>query len=121
MFPQLDYLRQAVAVLPDQTEVIVLFVPYHQSRVPVPGSLSEAVWNSCKQQITEIVGVQDTAHVVDFMIRSELTMADDNYWDPLHFTDAAATTMVQQLAEALDTRRSNPAYYHYLGPEPSAD
>lgn len=120
-FPQLDYLRRLMKSIPLQTEITVFFVPYHQSRVPVPGSRSEAVWNACKRQIAEIVGQREKSHAVDFMIRSDLTMNDDNYWDPLHFTDAASEILVRELAEAVRTGRSDPSYYRYLETGPSAD
>ncbi len=120
-FPQLDYLRRLLTSIPNQTEIIVFFVPYHQVQVPVPGSKNEAIWNECKRQIADIVGVRKNAHVVDFMIRSDLTMNDDNYWDPLHFTDQASDILVRELAAAVRTGRSDPSYYRYLATGPSAD
>jgi len=121
VFPQLAYFRELVNSIPPETDIILLFVPYHQSEVPVPGSLQEAKLNACKTRMMATIADRERAHVVDFMIRSSLTMNDDYYWDRLHFSDKASAIVVRELARAVKTRRSDPAYYEYLGPHPSTD
>lgn len=120
-FPQLEYLRTMMDIVPEHTEVIVFFVPYHHLQVPTPGSEYEARWDACKQEVADILSSRGRAHVVDFMIRSDITMEDRNYWDPLHYTRETADLLVRELETAVKTRQSNPAYYEYIGPTPAAD
>ena len=59
------------------------------------------------------------AHVLDFMITSEITREDRSYWDPLHYSVDVAGRLAHLLAEGVDKRRSHPDLYRYLGPAPA--
>ena len=99
------------------TRKIVTFVPYHHFSQPAPGSRADAVWRECKRRLTAMTAGVANSHVLDFMIPSEITLADENYWDNLHYNRATADKIVELIARGIDQRQSAPGYFEYLGPE----
>ena len=55
--------------------------------------------------------------MLDFMIRSEITLVDENYSDPLHFVRRIAAEMVTRIADGVNTRQGKPGYFRYLTPD----
>ena len=51
------------------------------------------------------------------MIRSEITLVDENYSDPLHFVRRIAAEMVTRIADGVNTRQGKPGYFRYLTPD----
>ena len=102
-FPTHPLLREMLAALPEATRKIVVFVPYHQINQPAPGSRQAAFWRECKRRLTEIAEGFANAHVLDFMIRSKITLHDENYWDRLHTTVEVADWVSDLIARGVRT------------------
>lgn len=96
-FPQLDILRDVISRVPDQTMKVALFVPYHVYRQPPPGTEGAVALDRCKSEVTEIFGASGRHMVVDFMIPSDITMEDSNYWDAVHYSTDTADRIVDVL------------------------
>ncbi len=84
--PALDRLGTMLEALPDEARKILFFVPYHSYFQARPGSQQEIVWNECKKRAVDLASVNSNAYVLDFMIRSDITKKDSNYWDYKHYT-----------------------------------
>ncbi len=102
-FPALDWLDQLLAGLPSASLRMLAFMPVHVASQPQPGSKAEAVLGECKRRIASIATTR-RAHLVDFMIASDITTRDDNYWDSLHYRVGVAGRIVDGLAEAVKGR-----------------
>ncbi len=108
--PRFDFaphvlLRDALAMLPRETEVLVYLAPYHWSLQAQPGTIGEQQWAACKDAIAEIVRRRPGAVLADFMIPSAITREDTNYWDQQHYRVAVAERLVADLAEAAAGRQ----------------
>ncbi len=97
-------MREMLAALPERTRKILVFVPYHHFRQAVPGSRHAAFWRECKRRLTAIAGEFANTHVLDFMIASDITLRDENYWDLLHTTVEVADRVSELIAEGVRTR-----------------
>ena len=113
-FPTHGILAAALEELPAETLKVVLFVPYHHFQQPAPGTKEAARWQECKRRITSLASRVPNSHVLDFMIESEVTRFDENYWDSLHYTVEIADWIVRLVAEGVRERRDKPRLYRYL-------
>jgi hypothetical protein len=113
-FPTHKLLREMLGRLPAATQKILLFVPYHHFHQPQPGSEADTRWRECKRRLTRLAGGFDNTHVLDFMIPSEITLRDENYWDPLHYNTEVATRIAELIAWALRERTGAPGRFEYL-------
>ncbi len=107
-------MREMLDVLSDQTRKILMFVPYHHFNQPAPGSLDAARWDECKRRMVEIAGPFSNAHVLDFMIPSEITLRDANYWDVLHYNVVVADRLAELIAQDIEERSGVQGLFDYL-------
>ena len=110
-FPALVYLEDLAARLPDETTLVAVLVPYHAARQPTAATLEGQRWLECRHRIGGIVGTHGDGHVVDFMVRSPITLEDRNYWDGLHYNTAIADLLVDLVADAVAGRPSPDGAY----------
>ncbi len=103
---------------PNTTKILVL-TPYHVFGQPIPGSRAAAQWDECRRRLVAIAAQAENSHVIDFMIPSEITRDDRNYWDPLHYSVEVAQRLARLIGEGVESRRSRPELYRYLGPAPA--
>ena len=85
----------------------LVWPPVHATAQPVPGTLAAAREGECKAQIAAIAA-RHKAPVIDFRIRSPITMADANYWDPLHYRIGIADRVAADLGRALASGADDP-------------
>ncbi len=97
-------MREMLAALPERARKILMFVPYHHFTQAVPGSKRAALWRECKRRLTAIAGEFANTHVLDFMIASDITLRDENYWDRWHTTVEVADRVSELIAEGVRTR-----------------
>ncbi|MGE4219484.1 MAG: hypothetical protein AB7G39_08560 [Alphaproteobacteria bacterium] len=116
-FAQHPRMAHMLRRLPAGTVKVLVMVPYHHFRQPVPNSADAAVWEVCKQRLAAIAGAFPNAHTLDFMIPSEITREDRNYWDPLHYSVETAARLGDLIAEGVRTRQGRPDLFRYLVPE----
>jgi len=81
----LAYMEEMIKKLPKTTRVIFIFVPYHHYHQPSAKTCAGAVFKHCKLKFIELIKNHPNAEIIDFMIASEITRKDENYWDPLHY------------------------------------
>lgn len=120
-FPVHRLLRDMLAALPEATRKIVIFVPYHAVNQPVPGSRSAAFWRECKQRIAKVADDFANSFVLDFMIPSEITRRDENYWDYLHTTVEIGDRVSELIAQGLRRRCGIAGLMRYLSARPEVD
>lgn len=109
-------LAEMLGALPGQTLKILLIAPYHLFAQPAEGSLQAARWAECKRRLADLAGRTENTHVLDFMIESEITGRDENYWDPLHYSVEVADRLPGLIAFAVRERRGIPGWFDYLLP-----
>ncbi|MDX2289883.1 MAG: hypothetical protein NW217_13805 [Hyphomicrobiaceae bacterium] len=98
--PALDWLEHLLGALPDTTLRLLALMPVHIAAQPRPGHKTEAVLAECKRRLAALAD-RHRAHLIDFMIPSEITTNDDNYWDNLHYRVGVAARIVDGLAVAV--------------------
>ncbi len=113
--PTLERLREMLASLPAETTKILLLPPRHHTAIPVPGSLEDVRANECKRRLGAMAtGVPNTI-VLDFMFRSEITLADGNFWDSVHYTEDVATVVGESVKTGVTRNEGNPDLFVLLG------
>jgi hypothetical protein len=99
-FPTLELLQGDLAPEPEATRKILFFVPYNHRLLSSPGSQGAAVWDECKRRVVAMAQAIPHMTVLDFMIPSPITGADDNYWDGLHYRVSVADRLARDMAAA---------------------
>lgn len=99
-FLALPLMQSALRALPAQTRKVLFIAPYHYAWQSVPGSKSQMEWAECKKRIGAMAAGIPNAVVADFMFESPFTTTDTNYWDPVHYSVAAADKLMTGLGRA---------------------
>lgn len=110
-FPTHGYLKDLLAAFPQQTRKVLVLVPYHRHHQPAPGSERAMVWQACTDRIAAIAGQFKNAMLLDFMIDSPITRKDENYWDPLHYTNEVAEEFAGLIAMGMSGRQAPSGEY----------
>lgn len=84
-YPAVEAMRADLSALPAATRKLLFFTPYHERLMSAPGSEGAAVWDECKRHVAALGRTVPNVTVVDFMLPTPITTADENYWDPLHY------------------------------------
>ncbi len=61
-------------------------------------------------------GAAENAPVLDFMIRSEITGRDENYWDGLRYSRGVAARVGELIAAGAAQRKGRQSLFDYLTP-----
>ncbi|MDX2258898.1 MAG: hypothetical protein NW205_08280 [Hyphomicrobiaceae bacterium] len=99
-FPALTWLQERLESLPPTTLKLLVFMPVHVAKQPIPGSLPAAKEAECKERI-DALARRFSAHLIDYRITSDLTRTDSNYWDGLHYRVGIAARVVDDLGGAV--------------------
>lgn len=109
--PGIALLRDLLAQIPDDTRVLLFFVPYHVFHQPLPGTHAHTRWVECRERVVAAARARAGTRVIDFMIESPLTSHDEHYWDPLHYNTTVADRVDAALTAALhDASHRDPAF-----------
>ena len=111
IYPTHDYLQSLLAQLPEESQKILYFVPYHHYHQAGKGSKGWHQYDQCKINITRLAESYQNIQVVDFMFPSALTQNDYNYWDPLHYSAEAASLIVKSFSEVQHGETQNAEIY----------
>jgi hypothetical protein len=106
-YPALAWLAELLHKAPQGTRVILAFMPAHVAGQPRPGSQEAAREAECKRQAAALADATG-APVIDFRIASPITLADDHYWDFLHYRLPIAHRVVEDIARAVATAKDDP-------------
>ena len=109
-YPALDRLESMLSELGPDTRKIVLFVPYHRYFQAAPGSRDAIVWDECKARVAALASEHANAYVLDFMIESDITTTDKNYWDAAHYTVPTAELLGSLIGKAVLERGTDPRF-----------
>ncbi len=74
--------------------LLVVFPPYHAFHL----SKNAASYRECKARVLNQLRARKKIVILDYMLDSDLTRNDNNFWDPLHYTDAVAQDIERDLA-----------------------
>lgn len=97
-YPDVLALENVLRKMPSASRKILMLVPYHVAFLPKVGRYAPIWVEECKKRLHTVAnGVPNTV-LVDFMIPSEITTLDDNYWDAVHYREAIADELVRLLA-----------------------
>ena len=110
-------MRDMLARLPDETAKVLMFVPYHSVRLPDEGTIEWARWDECKRRLATMAAQSPNAHTIDFMVRSQITMSDENYWDALHYTNEIASRLAELIDIGISERRGQAGLFDYIEPK----
>lgn len=113
-FPDHAMFEALVAAIPPETRLVVVFVPYHATMLGPVGAGAGAPFAQCKRRLTDIAARHPRTHVFDFMIHSDITRTDTNYWDRLHYTVETADRIVRLMGAALAAGASPDPAMRYL-------
>lgn len=102
--PALDWLDALLARVPASTTTFLVLPPLHAGSLPHPDSPAFAREAACKARLAAMAAKRAT-HLVDFRLSSDVTRADENYWDPLHYRVGIARRMEDALRAVKDGER----------------
>lgn len=108
-------MAEMLQAAPADTTKILLFVPYHVSRIEWLTPAQRAEIEECKRRLTAIAETAPNTHVLDFMIASTITRDDARYWDSVHYNTATATEIASAIARGVAEMRSETGVFRYLG------
>jgi hypothetical protein len=100
VFPAEAILKASLDRLPDRTEKILFFPPYHYYHQPAEGSREALVLAEFKRRLARLAQRYHNIYILDFMIRSPFTTNDDLYFDIVHTTNEGGLELGDQLFQA---------------------
>ena len=110
-------LREMLARLPDETTKVLMLVPYHRVRQADDGTIEWVRWDECKRRLAALAAEKPNAHTIDFMIPSEITTRDENYWDVLHYSVETADRLAELISQGIAERRGQAGLFNYIQPK----
>jgi hypothetical protein len=96
----LDLLPTLLTAAPPDARIVLLMPPmhvWHQQQ-------HAANYRECKARVLETVAPMARVQVLDYLLDSELTRRDENYWDAIHYGDGIAAGIERDIAAALAGR-----------------
>ena len=113
-YPAHSRMRNMLARLPNDTIKVLMFVPFHNVRLPSEETLEWARWDECKHRLGAIAADTANAHTIDFMIPSQITMRDENYWDAVHYSVRVAERLAELINIGISDRRGRVGLFDYI-------
>ena len=105
--PGVSILREAVAGIPLSAKIIFIFMPPHVTLLPPPGSQEDKILEDCKAAIAEIAH-RRRSWVLDAMWHNIWTVEDSSFWDPHHFRDHIAESLISSIGSAVNHGAPDP-------------
>jgi hypothetical protein len=97
--PALAWLDGLLARAPSGAAMFLVLPPLHAGSLPHPDSPEFTREAACRGRLAALAARRG-ALLVDFRLSSEVTRADENYWDPLHYRVGIARRMEDALKAA---------------------
>ncbi len=101
----LKYVQDMVNMVDDETEMTFVVVPFHFYKA----AERRPIVNECIRRIQRIASGHHKMTIVDFMIASDLTTRDDNYWDDIHYRLEPSFEITRDITDAIKTKKENKA------------
>ncbi|MCX2979462.1 hypothetical protein EYC98_01150 [Halieaceae bacterium IMCC14734] len=102
--PALERLQRMLEKLPDSTSTTLMFVPYHSYYQARPGSRQAALWNECKARVSAIATHRGNTRVLDYMLQTDITAKDSNYWDYKHYRVSVGNIISREIGSAINAK-----------------
>ena len=112
--PNMVYLNDIGRQLPPSTTLVLYFTPYHTYVQHSNGPGFAAMFEACKRATVEFARRRPNTLVLDFMIPSELTRNDANYWDGVHVSWPTAQRLAGVIGSAMRGEPTDPEVMHIL-------
>lgn len=100
--------------LPVTTQILFVFVPLHHHFQPSEHTCAGLALKKCKAKFIEFAQKKHNVQIFDFMIASEITLKDENYWDPMHYNLSVAARLMDSLEEGIKHSESKIGGYKYF-------
>ncbi|WP_407068148.1 hypothetical protein [Methylobacterium crusticola] len=117
--PALAWLDALLGLTPRDALRLIAFMPVHVAAQPQPGTRGAEREAVCKARVAAIARRRG-ATLVDFKIASQVTRADANYWDALHYRLPVAARVVEALRAAESDGRDDPDGFYRVLAHPRA-
>jgi hypothetical protein len=102
-FPSVERLRSALAALPAETALVLLWPPVFPTGLPAPGSPEHGAWFGCRAAIADLARSIRSARIVDWTTRPEA--ADPgHFFNHDHYKDSLARWVERSIAGELQGR-----------------
>jgi hypothetical protein len=110
-YPNVAVLKQLVSQLPEQTQVVLLMVPYHQHELGAVNGATMLNYEECKKRVFAVAQTRRNTSFLDFMFRSAFTSEDANYWDHMHYNDQGAAVIERAIVDHLVSGKVDPGLF----------
>ena len=101
--PSLTLWPELLAELDRETRLVLYFSPLPLGKVPQPGSPAERRLEACKAYFRAIVAARPHTIMIDRWVDDAFSRDIGNFSDPGHFRSELASTLEQEIADALNT------------------
>jgi hypothetical protein len=105
-FVALEQLQAFRNSIDDSVQMIMLFVPFHVSELPLPGSDADAWLNSCKMRAKAIAETNPRTLLIDHMREDDLARDTSNFTDARHVRDHVTRMIEAEIAASIRTMSS---------------
>ncbi len=99
----LKYVGEMVNIIDAKTHITFVLVPFHFYH----SYGQRPVVDECINRIRRLILGRPNTMFVDFMIASELTTKDNNYWDSLHYRLEPSFDVTRDITYAIKTKKEN--------------
>jgi hypothetical protein len=100
-FTALPLLQRFLASVGPKARVVLVFPPRHVSAIPAAGSAAAAELDACKNAFRRLAETRSNTWMVDFLIDSQFTRREDDFWDTIHYRGPVARAIEDRLADVL--------------------
>ncbi len=112
-FPAVRHLDRMLGRLPDATLKIVIIPPFHHFHQATPGSTDDIKWEEFKRHVVDATCRYENSILIDYMIKSPITTADENFLDQIHYTVPVAKKIARSIAREVVSQTISPNYLRY--------
>ena len=92
-------------------------MPYHNVQLSGEETVEWVRWDEFKRRLAVLAAETSSANIIDFMILSQITTRDENYWDALHYPVAVADRLAELISVGVNERRGQPGLFIYIEPK----
>ena len=94
-------LQRFLSSVGSSARVVLVFPPRYASAIPAAGSAAAAELDACKDAFRRLAKTRSNTWVIDFLIDSQFTRHEDDFWDNIHYRGPVARVIENRLADVL--------------------
>ena len=100
-FTALPLLQRFLSSIGPGARIVLVFPPRYVSTIPAAGSAAATELDACKDAFRQLAKTRSNTWVIDFLIDSQFTRHEDDYWDNIHYRGPVARAIEDRLADVL--------------------